>query len=351
MSEYDILKKIIPPDQALANQALSRSLRQVKEIFNTDLPTLAAAVSVLESNKDLDLINALDTPIPPSVSSFWSGTFATGTGPGNTITTNDVIGTAAGATHTVALTDVTANLQILANLGALNPLTANGGTASSSTNGVYTVMQYCVDGAYTVITPGVSPAPDTYTITIPAPLPGQGVYGPYDVGDTSGYDQAFTNLINNANIRISTIASTYANYTANCNQATNAMGQQLEINLTNCLAANIDLPTIVNDPANANLVSNSTSTILTLTTQLHDIGLDVTAGGQAQFFEQIADTNTLSGQGVIASMREGRNIAVLNAAGITLDTQLVDVNPNQTVANNLSVGQYSVPEATANIVI
>lgn len=351
MSNYDVLKKIIPPDQALANQALSRSLRQVKEIFATDLPTLSAAVSVLESNKDLNLINELDTPIPSSISNFWAGTFATGTGPGNTITTNDVIGTAAGATHTQALTDVTANIQALASLGALNSLTANGGTPSSAINGVYTVMQYCVNGAYTTITPNVPPTPDDYTITIPAPLPGQGVYGPTAVGNTDAYDAAFNNLINNANIAITSIASTYSDYAGNCNQATNAMGQQLDINLTNCLAANIDLPNIVNDPANANLVSNSTSTILTLTTQLHDIGLDVTQGGQAQFFEQVSDTTTLSGQGVIAAMREGRNIAVLNAAGIKLDTQLVDVNPNETVANNLSVGQYSVAEATANIVI
>jgi len=50
-------------------------------------------------------------------------------------------------------------------------------------------------------------------------------------------------------------------------------------------------------------------------------------------------------------MREGRNIAVLNAVGIQLDTQLVDVNPNITVANNLQDGQYSVAEARANIII
>ena len=69
MTTYNTLKKIIPPDQALANQALSRSLRQVKDIFNTDLPTLSAAVSQLESNKDLTLINDL-TQGQPSNSMF-----------------------------------------------------------------------------------------------------------------------------------------------------------------------------------------------------------------------------------------------------------------------------------------
>jgi hypothetical protein len=37
--------------------------------------------------------------------------------------------------------------------------------------------------------------------------------------------------------------------------------------------------------------------------------------------------------------------------GIQLDTQLVDVNANTTVANNLGNAQYSVAEARANIVI
>jgi hypothetical protein len=42
---------------------------------------------------------------------------------------------------------------------------------------------------------------------------------------------------------------------------------------------------------------------------------------------------------------------VLNAVGIVLDTQLVDVNPNTTVANNLQDAQYSAAQARANITI
>jgi len=34
-----------------------------------------------------------------------------------------------------------------------------------------------------------------------------------------------------------------------------------------------------------------------------------------------------------------------------LDTQLVDVNANTTVANNLGDGQYTVVQAQANIII
>jgi hypothetical protein len=173
------------------------------------------------------------------------------------------------------------------------------------------------------------------------------VFGTVDLA----FGTAGTGLIAVANAYIGNIATNNANLALVANEATNACAQQLVLNVNNSIAAGIDIGNVVNDPANANLVPNSVSTVLGLTSQLHDIGLDVTEGGAAQFFENTANTSTLSGQAVIASMREGRNIAVLNAVGIQLDTQLVDVNPNTTVANNLQDGQYSVAEARANIII
>lgn len=352
MTTYNSLKKIIPPDQALASQALSRSLRQVKQIFDTDLPSVAQAVSRLESNKDLNLINALQQPVSTAVSNFVGNTLATGTGPGNTLTTNDVIGIAAGATATVAIADTANAVADLAAQGALNNLTANGGSATSSVNGVYTVMQYCLAGDYTsqnVISPGPPPVIE-YTISIPAPLPGQGTYGP-DLSLTAVTSLAFDSLIASANAVINSIASSYPEQTLQANQGFSSTAGQIELNINNSIAAGIDIGNVVNDIANANLVANSISTALNLAGQLHDIGLDVSTGGTAQFFENIANTENITGQAVIASMREGRNIAVLNAVGIQLDTQLVDINPNTTVANNLQDGQYSVTEARANIII
>ena len=346
MSNYDTLKKIIPPDQALANQALSRSLRQVKDIFNTDLPTLSAAVSALESNKDLGLINALTEPVPPVVTDFIGNTLATGTGPGNTITINDVIGVAAGATINTDLAVVTTVVSDLANIGALDPLTGNGGTPSSTDNGIYTLMSYTLAGTYSL----AGNVLDITTIPTTNYFPGN-VF--------SDVNSAFGNISNNAtllywgNYWIANIASDplYSNVVIVANDATNACAEQLNLNVINCTAAGIDIGNVVNDPGNANLVANSVTTSLGLASQLHDIGLDVAEGGAAQFFEQVANTNNLSGQAVIASMREGRNIAVLNAVGIQLDTQLIDVNANTTVANNLGDGQYTVAQAQANIII
>lgn len=343
MTTYNTLKKIIPADQALANQALSRSLRQVKDIFRTDLPGVSSAVSQLESNKDLDLINALTVPIPAVVTNFVGNSLATGTGASNTLTVNDVIGIAAGSTVNSALPVVTEIVTELGTLGALLPLTANGGSSGSTDNGIYTLMSYALTGAYS----NAGNVNDITTIPNTTYYAGPQVFGTVNLA----FGTAGTGLIAVANSYISNIATNNANLVSQANDASNACAQQLVLNVDNSIAAGIDIGNVVNDPANANLVANSVSTVLGLASQLHDIGLDVTEGGAAQFFENIANTSTLSGQAVIASMREGRNIAVLNAVGIQLDTQLVDVNPNTTVANNLQDGQYSVAEAQANIVI
>lgn len=355
MTTYNVLRKIIPPDQALANEALSRSLRQVKQIFDTDLPTFAEAVSNLESNKDLNLINELSTPVPAVFANFINSSLGTGTGPGNTVTTNDVIGVAAGATIVDVIPNVTSGLNDLAESGALDVLTFDDGNpSSSSVLGIYTVMQYVIDGEYTQISIIVNPSPPPaditeYSVDIPSPQPGAGTYGPFS-SLTAALDAAMGNLINIANAAINTIASNNPDIALQSNQAFDAMAEQLVLNVNNSTAAGIDIGNVVNDITNANLASNSVSSSLSLVTRLHDIGLDISVGGQAQFFEAVANVQNTPGQAVISSMREGRNIAVLGAVGIQLDTQLVDVNPNVTVANNLQDAQYSVSEARVKII-
>ena len=220
------------------------------------------------------------------------------------------------------------------NLGALDALTANTGNPASGLNGIYTQMSYCLAGAY-----GNAP-------TIPATTYFAG-------GSFADFDDAFGNgLIPAANSAISNIAIAYSNLAVESNSATNAIANQLAINQDNLVLAGIDVGNLViGDFGNANIVANQQSASLSLATRLHDIGLDIAEGGSAQFFEQVANTTNVTGQAVIASMREGRNIAVLNAVGIVLDTQLSDVNTNTPIANNLSSAQYTAQQATANIVI
>jgi len=342
MSEYDRLKRVIPPDQALANQALSRSLRQVKKIFDTSLPEVAATLSVLESNKDLNLINDLTEPLPPAIANYWANTFPTGTGAGNAITTNDMIGIAAGAGVTDQMPIVVDVIDQLDSAGDLNPLIANGGSSGSGINGIYTLMDYCLSGAYSL----AGNVLDLTTLPSTTYFTGA-VYANVEV--------AFSNangLIAAANSWISNIAANNATLAAESNQATDTMANQLVINQDNLIIAGVDFANVVlGDWSNANIQSNQVSASLSLTTRLHNIGLDVSEGAAAQFFDQVANTTNVTGQAVIASMREGRNIAVLNAIGIDLDTQLPDVNANTAIANNISDAQYTAAQATANIVI
>lgn len=336
MSEYDRLKKVMPPDQALANQAISRSLRQVKRITDSKLPAIANALAAMESNTNLGLVNALESPLPPSVSNFWANTFATGTGAGNTITINDSVGIAAGVNITDQMPAVVANIQVLANSNQLISLTANTGNAMSPTNGIYTQMQYCLTNAY-----GPSPV-------IPATA--------YFAGGTfANIDAAFSagnGLIAAANTAITSINSTNAATAGNINAAWNTMAAQIQQNQDTLAASGIDIGNVVlGDWANSNISSNQQSEALSLGTRLHAIGLDVEEGGAAQFFEAVANVSSVAGQSLIASLREARNIQLFNASGLGIDTQLSDVNANASVANNLSQAQYSSTQARANIVI
>ena len=336
MSEYDRLKKIIPADQALANQALSRSLRQIKKITDSDLPTIARAVSGIENNAGLSDINTLATPLPAAVGNFYTSILATGTGAANAITIDDMIGIAAGNTVTEQMPLVTDAVNSLITSAALIGLTANTGNPASANNGIFTQMEYTLGGFY-----GNAPV-------IPAT-----VY--YAGGSFADYDAAFDNpagLIPAANSIINSIASINSATVANSNQSTASISEQLVINQNNLVGAQIDIGNIVlGDWANSNVQSNQQTSALAFGIQLHTIGQDVEEGGPAQFFEQVANLSSVSGQAVIASLREGRNIALFNASGLGIDAQLSDVNANTPVANNLSTAQSTPGQARANIVI
>jgi hypothetical protein len=90
------------------------------------------------------------------------------------------------------------------------------------------------------------------------------------------------------------------------------MAEQLTYEITNLALAGVEFAEL----------TTSTSALLSIGTNLHEIGTDVGPDGQNTFFTAIADTTNIYGQAVIASLREGRNIEVLNTAGIALDTQI-----------------------------
>ena len=330
MTTYNRLKQIIPPDQALANKAIAKSLRQVKNVFQSDIATLAPMVKTLENNYGLDQIQALTQPVPTSIINYYESQLGAGTGPGNTVVLCDVIGTAAGTTHNEQLPIVVDGVNNLQSQGALNTLTRNGGSPTSSNNGVYTVMQYCLAGAYDVIVPPVPPEvyPSTI-IVIPSPLPGAGTYATVD-------DAFATGLIPAAGNAITAINTANSNTAATINTAYNASAEQMALENENQIRASMSY---------AAREVNVPQITMAIASELHSIATDTEVGGAAYFFEQTADLTSLYGQAIVSAMREGRNIDRLNEVNILLDTQLSDA-PVAVTEAPLLPAQTPVAQAT-----
>lgn len=293
---YTDLIKIVPPDQALANQAIVRGLQQVKDIFAVALPDFAAAVTTVETNQGLANIEALTQPVPQSIQTSLLSQLATGSGPEGTLTLFDFLGVVAGIPYANNFAAVTATIDQLQSAGALDTLT-------DSSDGVYQVMLDTLDGDYTtVIDPG---PPEDISITIPSPLPGEGNYTSLDEAFTQGLIPAAQNLISNiATVNSAAVTTLDNNF--------DSMAEQLTYEIDNLAQAGVEFAEL----------TTSTSALLSIGTNLHEIGTDVGPDGQNTFFTAIADTTNIYGQAVIASLREGRNIAVLNTAGIAVDTQI-----------------------------
>lgn len=293
---YVGLSKIIPPDQALASQAIADSLQQVKNIFQLTLPVLARTVAATETNSGLGDITALTTPVPTSVASNINNTLATGTGPNGTLTLFDFMGATAGVPYTAEFTSVASTINSMQSANALYTLT-------DATYGVYTVMQDTLNGDYTT---EISPSPIEISITIPVGLPGEGTYGNLDAAFSTGLIPAAANLIAN-------VATNNASNASSLNTSFTTMAQQLSAETNNLVLAQVTF---------SDLAANSRSSVMSLSSSLHDIGTDVAPKGQNDFFTAIADTSNQYGQAIIASFREGRNIKVFDNAGIGSDTQI-----------------------------
>lgn len=321
MSTYDELRRVIPPDQALACKAVESALLQIKNIFDSTLPLFATATTGLETNKGLALINALTSPLPADVIAYYANTYATGTGLGGTILLADLIGTAAGWVHNTQLPISTSTLSSLANSGALVTLTNN-------IDGVFTIMQNTIDGDYTVI---IDPGPpEIVEITIPPGLPGEGVY--------SSYDDAFeVGLIPAAYELIADIVAANPSLVAQANSSFQLMCAQL-VNEASKLAK---VPIVF-----ADITPNIPPT--PLVNNLQSYGQDTAEGGSAYILESVSDISTRGGQAIVSTMREGRNLVRLTAAG--LDSDIIVSDEGVEIPATLSDGDYTVDQAISRIV-
>jgi hypothetical protein len=293
------------------------------------LPVLANAVVNLQTTNNLPLITALTQAVPTSVSNYLSNIAGTA---GNSVVVCDVLGIAAG----YQVTDY-----------FLNTVSTFANTNIAYLTTVYQTMNSVVGNVYG--------DPVTGPVTIPGGQPASGTYYAVTsnaVVTTTAADSAFTGtggdtpptgpgLFPVAINAISNIATTSSAQVATLNSYFTSMAAQVTQEQTLQAAAQIDF---------ANLIPNNSPTVYSLVYNLPSYGVQTEAGGMAQFWEGVANISTFTGQAVVATLREGVNLALLGNAGIRTNT-LVPSDPNPPLAQaNLIPSTYTAAQA-ANAVV
>jgi hypothetical protein len=276
------------------------------------LPQLAAAFVGTITTKDLDQINALTTAVPANVAAFYTDTYATGTGTGNTLVLTDLLGAAVGVTYIDQLNNVVTTLNSLGN--GLANLTS-----------IYTRMENTVNGVYGNAVSG--------PVTIPAGY-AAGVYANADVAFSTG-------LIPNAVIEIGNVVTIYPTQTTSLNSEFNTMAQKIITESNNLTLATINI---------AELNTDDRSPVMSFVESLPDYGINKEENGPTWFLEQVADITTLGGQAIVACLREGQNLAVLNSVGIGVDTSIPSEPSSPNPVANLIPATYTESQA-ANLVV
>jgi hypothetical protein len=325
MIALDRLQQIIPADWALANKALSVALTQIAGISNMNLPTLAATTTAMETTRDLPLITALTTAVPPSVSNYYTSTLAVGNGPNGEIRVVDVIGLAGGWVATDAFIRTVAIFSTM----NLTYLTL-----------IYRTMANSADGTYG--------DPELGPLTIPPGLPGAGTYiaitepnpdpPPTDLVVETALQAAMAVLIPIAETEILNLIATYPTQTEELNTLFDDMANQVVAEQTLQPIVKLNYST---------LTANDRNSIYGFIFNLPGYGLQTEVGGMAWFLEAMADLTTQSGQAIVACLREGTNQVALGAAGIYTNSTIPsepDPPPPDAV---LIPSEYTTAEAAA----
>ena len=302
MITFDRLQQIIPPDQALANKALSVALGQINGLSTVPLPLFAGTVRALETTKDLPLITALTSAVPASVANYFISTLANGGGPNGDIRVADVIGLAGGWIATDAYLRT---VEIFSTMD-LTALTL-----------IYDTMAKALAGDYgptdsgPLIIPGGRPCAGTYNGTFvsePNPDPPPPTIDYYD---PTAISLAMTCLTGAAAAEINNLVSIYPSQTTELNNLWNSMAEQVIREDTLQALINLNY---------ADLTANDRNSIYGFVYNLPSYGTETEEGGTAWLVESMADLSTLGGEAVIACLREGRNEVALNSSGIFTNT-------------------------------
>ncbi len=335
-AEFDDLGKnlagALPDDLAVANGALARSFGQVKGIDGSTANLLSTASTTAETFKDLNLIQNQTTYVDPAVVEFWVSQYKTesgitlGTGPNGTFTISDAIGYAAGYNSAAPLQQNKIEMEKLIASGAMDVFTRDDGSGSSNT-GIYVVIDYFCDGAYTVVTPGVPDPIITYEI--PA-----GVYG---AGTYASQPTAFEAIIAAAKTIITTFFNDNPGAQIIQRNFKRMQEQQAREKL---IRQKMDL--------DLDVVQSQDNNAIQLASNLPAFALDTTAGGASELLERVMNFSSTGGQAAVGAMREARNVDKLATANIQSDAPIPQTLPSN--PGEIASSTFTVAEADAVIV-
>jgi len=320
----------LPDDLAVANGALARSFGQIKGVDGTTAKLLSTASTTAETFKDLDLIKGQTQYVTDAVKNFWTTQYKTqsgitlATGPNGTYTISDVIGYAAGYNSAAPLQQNKIEMEKLIASGAMNVFTQDSGSGSAST-GIYKVIDYFCDGAYTV-TVG---APPVTTYVIPAGVYGAGTYGTQTAAFEAIIDAAKTLITNffNANPGAQIIQRNFKRM-----QEQQAREKLIRIKM------DLDL----------DVVQAQDNTAIQLASNLPVFALDTTAGGASELLERVMNFSSTGGQAAVGAMREARNVDKLATANIQTDAPIPSTPPAN--PGQIASSTFTVAEADAIII-
>ena len=274
-------------------------------------------------------MEAQTQPLSDAVKNFYLDTFAGGSGPDGTYLITDFFGTAAGVPGTEALTTT---------IEILNARLADGTLTNLAQ--IYLVMKNVVSGVYgdplvgPVIIPSGLPGARTYN-GIP-PTPGPTPEDPPDDPGISPAEEAFEVLVPLAQTAITTASTAMGTDTTALNNAFVGMATHVTQEPVNQAKAAINFD---------DLTAGDQTSVLALITSFTSLGTDIAVGQAAQFFEDIADINTATGQAIIGAMREGRNQVQLADAGINGYDIVPDTPETPPPVAPLLGSSYTVAEA------
>jgi hypothetical protein len=283
-NSYSAMRTVIPSGQALANKALALSLSQIKNVQNIGLPALGDVMSVITTNRDLPLVQTLTVPVPPAVTASFVNNVGNGSTAGNLLTLTDIIGVVSLNSFPSAFYTASNTINELNELVQLTPL-----------DDIYTDMINVLDGAY-----GTGP------VIIPSG-PAAGTYTDFDDAFVGGLIPSAESILNTiaANNATTPGASTTTTMTA-----WTSMQNEYSREISNQIKAQLDFSAF--EP-------NSISAAMTFGINLHSFAMQPAA---STVLSALANSSTLSGQSLRATLREGRNIRAMDAVGLATVTQI-----------------------------